>query len=191
MRRWGLKSFTPLEKFSNGTSPIFLTGFTIHFSRIDDSMYQLRTSLVLPISLHEAFKFFENPRNLPEITPGWLEFRIVSTEAVKEVFEGAIFDFTIRWFGFRFKWQTKIVEYNPPTRFIDTQLVGPYKYWRHLHIFEKVSEGTLLTDEVTYRLPLSLLGRVLHRLIIRRQLEDIFCYRAVRISQWARGKLFN
>jgi len=154
---------------------------------IDDVIYHLRTSLILPLSPHEAFKFFQDPRNLPEITPDWLDLRIVNNDAVKEVFEGAVFDFIIRWLGFPFKWRSKIIEYKPPKRFIDIQVTGPYRYWRHLHLFEKVSEGTLLKDEVSYKLPVGFLGRLLHKVIVERQLEDIFRYRALRISEWARG----
>ncbi|MDH4164633.1 MAG: hypothetical protein OEW15_18385 [Nitrospirota bacterium] len=44
-----------------------------------------------------------------------------------------------------------------------------------------------MNDSVTYRLPSGPLGRLAHNVIIRRQLENIFRYRAKRITEWAHG----
>lgn len=65
------------------------------------------------------------------------------------------------------KWHTIISEYCPPERFVDVQVKGPYAMWRHLHTFEPVSEGTLMRDFVTYRVPFSFLGGIFHRVIFK------------------------
>ena len=65
------------------------------------------------------------------------------------------------------------------------QTKGPYKEWRHEHTFVEVEGGTLMRDRVQYELPLGILGTIAHRLIVARQLKEIFDYRARRI-----GKLF-
>jgi len=155
--------------------------------KIELWLNQLKTSQVLSVPQEKAFKFFEDPKNLFEITPDWLDFKMVSPER-KEVFEGVEFDYTIKWLGIKLRWRSRIIDYKPPERFTDIQIIGPYQYWRHLHIFEKVSEGTLLKDEVTYKVPFGLIGKLLHTLIIKRQLKDIFSYRAIRLSEWARGE---
>ncbi|MEW6418637.1 MAG: SRPBCC family protein [Nitrospirota bacterium] len=121
-----------------------------------------------------------------EITPDWLDFRMVN-QGKTEVFNGVEFDYTIRWLGLKLRWQSRIIDYKPPERFTDIQIIGPFQYWRHLHVFERVSEGILLKDEVTYKVPFGLVGILLHALVIKRQLKDIFSYRAIRISEWARG----
>lgn len=161
--------------------------FTIEFKRITNWMKQLKTSQVLPIPPTEAFRFFEDPRNLFEITPDWLDFRMVN-QGKTEVFDGVEFDYIIRWFELKLRWRSRIIDYKPPERFTDIQIIGPFRYWRHLHIFERVSEGTLLKDEVTYKVPFGLIGILLHTLVIKKQLEDIFSYRAIRISEWAKGE---
>ena len=46
-----------------------------------------------------------------------------------------------------------------------------------------------MNDTVTYQLPLGPLGYLVHALTVRRQLEDIFRYRAARIEEWAGGGL--
>jgi ligand-binding SRPBCC domain-containing protein len=161
--------------------------FTITFSRRDSRTFLLSASQVLPVSREQAFSFFEDPRNLFEITPDWLDFRMRDT-AKAEVFEGAVFDYTIRWFSLSLDWRSRIEGYHPPERFTDIQVKGPYPFWSHLHTFEEKNGSTLMRDEVNYRLPFGPFGRLLHSFAIRRQLRDIFCYRAVRIDQWARGQ---
>ena len=71
--------------------------------------------------------------------------------------------------------------------FTDVQIKGPYAMWSHLHTFEPVPEGTRMRDFVTYRIPFGILGEFFHGFIVKRQLQDIFLYRAVRISEWADG----
>lgn len=161
--------------------------FQITFEKTDRQTYLLITSQILNIHIEKAFSFFENPENLFEITPDWLDFRLKNKCKQNKTFEGAEFDYTIRWFGLRIKWHTIISEYCPPERFIDVQVKGPYAMWTHLHTFEPVSEGTLMRDFVTYRVPFGFLGGIFHGVIIKKQLQDIFSYRAVRIAEWAKG----
>jgi ligand-binding SRPBCC domain-containing protein len=155
--------------------------FTLEFKQTGGFTYKILTSQILPLSPDDVFPFFENPRNLSEITPQWLDFRMIDSNNA-QVFKGAEFDYTIRWFGVKFSWRTRIVDYEKPERFTDIQLSGPYRSWQHIHTFEKIPEGTRMHDDVTYGIPL--IAMPLHKFIIRRQLEDIFCFRAIRIADW-------
>jgi ligand-binding SRPBCC domain-containing protein len=161
--------------------------FQITFGKSGKSEYQLKTSQVLPLPVKKAFSFFEAPENLFEITPDWLEFRFHNKGQPSKTCQGAEFDYTVRWFSIKIKWHTKISEYIPPERFSDIQVKGPYASWEHLHTFAEVPEGTLMRDRVTYRLPLYVIGNIVNKLFIMRQLEDIFSYRAMRIAEWASG----
>ena len=161
--------------------------FQLTFEKSDGNAYQIRTSQVLPVPLTEAFPFFESPENLAEITPDWLEFRVLNGEEGGSVFEGAEFHYTIRWFAVKLRWHTKITEYRPPELFTDVQVRGPYASWEHLHTFTEVPEGTLMRDQATYRIPFGPIGKFFNRFIIKEQMEDIFTYRAVRAAEWAGG----
>jgi ligand-binding SRPBCC domain-containing protein len=163
--------------------------FTLRFDRPDRSTHRLMTSQVLPLPRKEVFVFFEDPKNLFDITPDWLKFVMKDRDAKTGVFEGAEFDYTIRWLGIPLPWKSRIIRYRPPEQFTDIQLVGPYRSWSHLHTFEDSEGGTLMRDTVTYRLPFGPLGGIAHTLAVRRQLEDIFRYRALRIDEWVRGEL--
>lgn len=158
--------------------------FDISFRKLSAGTFQLTTSQTIPLSPERAFTFFEDPRNLFEITPDWLDFRLANPDT-SEVSEGSEFDYTIRWCGIRMRWRSRIIDYLPPERFTDIQIRGPYRSWHHLHTFEGRPEGTLLRDVVTYKPPL--IGVPFHDLMIRGQLTDIFSYRAVRIAEWAGG----
>ena len=163
--------------------------FTLQFEHIERATHRLMTLQVMPLPRKESFVFFEDPRNLFDITPDWLSFVMKDRDGNPEMFEGAEFDYTIRWFGIPMPWKSRIIGYKPSEQFTDVQLVGPYRSWSHLHVFEETDNGTLMRDTVTYRLPFGPLGDVVHAIAVRRQLEDIFRYRAMRIDEWARGAL--
>lgn len=163
--------------------------FTIKFDRLDRATHQLTASQVLALPRKQVFAFFEDPRNIFDITPDWLSFVMKDRDSKTAMSEGAEFDYTIRWYGIPLPWRSRITRYKPPGQFTDIQIAGPYRSWSHLHRFEDVPEGTLMRDTVTYQLPLGPLGNMVNTLVVQRQLEDIFRYRAMRIDEWVRGEM--
>ena len=139
-------------------------------------VYTLRCEMITPCSLEKTFAIFENPYNLAKITPPWLSFKVTSDEHV-EMRKDAEITYIIRWLGLPMRWKTLILEYQPPTLFVDEQARGPYKLWRHRHTFESTPSGVKIGDRVEYALPLGVLGRLAHSLMVRRQLIGIFKYR--------------
>jgi hypothetical protein len=126
------------------------------------------------------FPFFARPENLALVTPRSLDFRLLTPQPVSMA-AGRVIDYTIRLLGIPLRWRTIITCYEPPWRFVDEQLSGPYSFWHHTHRFREQDGGTLLTDEVRYALP-SLLagpaGGLVHALYVRPRLERIFDHRA-------------
>ena len=153
----------------------------IRFEKPGKGAYRLLTSQFLPVPPEKAFTFFEDPRNLFGITPPWLDFRMKDPTRA-DVFENAEFDYTIRWFGLRMRWRSRIKDYVPPEQFTDIQIIGPYRSWTHRHRLSAFAQGTLMEDEVLYGLPFYAL---LFAPLIRSQLRDIFLYRAFKIEEWA------
>jgi ligand-binding SRPBCC domain-containing protein len=139
----------------------------------------LRTRTELPLPVEEVFAFFSAAENLERITPPELGFRII-TPAPVVLKEGALIDYRLSLFGLSFGWQTEISAWRPPFEFVDTQLRGPYAQWIHRHTFTELGGGTLMEDEVRYRLPVPLLGEAGYP-IVRLQLARIFGYRERRI----------
>ncbi len=148
-------------------------------------IYTLEQENLVPHPVDQVFAFFGNPYNLNEITPRWLDFSILY--APREIYRGCILYYRLKLHGVPITWVTQIVEWDPPRRFVDIQLIGPYRLWHHLHEFEPGENGTLIRDVVHYALPLGWLGRLAHRLFVRRDLERIFAYRQEMLGQLLGG----
>jgi len=144
----------------------------------------------VPTPLDETFEFYADPRNLSRITPGWLGFRILGFEPqagstlpadwteAPPMAAGLRIHYSVRPLGFPQRWTSLITEWDPPHAFVDEQVRGPYRSWRHRHEFRSVRGGTELVDRVEYGLPFGPIGRLAHLLLVRRQLESIFDFRA-------------
>jgi ligand-binding SRPBCC domain-containing protein len=131
----------------------------------------------LPLPPEEVFPFFGDALNLEAITPPWLGFRVVTPGPI-EMAAGAGIEYRLRLHGIPIRWRTTIAVWDPPHRFVDVQLGGPYRMWHHTHDFEPAADGgTLMRDTVRYALPFGPLGAAAHRLLVRRDLEAIFDYR--------------
>jgi hypothetical protein len=144
--------------------------------------YTLRTQMIVPVSVRDAFTVFEDPLRLAEITPPGLQFRILTPPPVVMA-AGLEIDYEFRWLGFPVLWRSRITEYEPPFLFGDEQVKGPFRLWRHRHSFHPSEEGTLVSDEVQYALPLGPVGSFVHKAIVSGQLKEIFRYRQKALSE--------
>jgi ligand-binding SRPBCC domain-containing protein len=128
--------------------------------------------------LDDVFEFFSSAQNLEQITPPWLNFSIVS-ELPSELKQGSLIDYRLRLHGIPIRWQSEIAAWDPPHRFVDRQVRGPYLLWHHEHIFTPYAQGTCCEDVVHYAVPG---GRLAHWLLVRRDLLKIFRYRAEQLQ---------
>ncbi len=123
----------------------------------------------------EVFPFFADARNLEAITPPLLGFQVV-TEGRIEMRPGTLIQYRLKLRGLSLDWLTRIDEWEPGVRFVDSQLAGPYRLWHHTHAFEQRGTGTLMRDIVRYALPAWPLGELAAPLV-RRELAAIFDFR--------------
>ncbi len=143
--------------------------------------YIAESRVWLPKPRAEVFAFFADPANLALITPPWLGVRLLGPPPAMAA--GAAYDLRIRWLGVPLRWRSFIREYDPPVRFVDVQVRGPYARWEHRHLFLAERDGTWMEDRVPYRLPLGPLGRLAHALLVGRQLSAVWAYRRRRVSE--------
>ena len=135
----------------------------------------------LPGTPEEVFPFFADARNLEAITPPLLSFEVV-TPGELELGVGTLIQYRLKLHGIPVSWLTSIQAWDPPHRFADTQVRGPYALWHHTHTF--VPEGddaTRMTDTVRYAIGFGALGELAHRAFVRRDVEAIFDFRGTAI----------
>ena len=135
---------------------------------------EFHAQLWFPLSPEELFPFFSNAANLEPLTPPGMRLRIVSPQPV-EMKEGAMIDYQVRVHGLPLPWRARITVWDPPHRFVDEQLRGPYRFWLHEHSFTPHAGGTLARDHVRYAVPFDFL---VHRWLVLPDIERIFAYRA-------------
>jgi ligand-binding SRPBCC domain-containing protein len=144
-------------------------------------VHVLERSQRLPRPADGAFEFYADAFNLEAITPPWLRFRVTSRYPI-EMREGALIEYRLRLHGLPIRWLTRIEVWDPPRRFVDVQLRGPYALWEHTHTFEPAPDGVVIRDRVRYALPFGPLGSLAHALFVRRDLRRIFDYRAAQLA---------
>jgi ligand-binding SRPBCC domain-containing protein len=149
---------------------------------VPPSLHTLEREQVLPLAPADAFEFFADAFNLEAITPPWLHFAL-DTPAPIVMRPGTLIRYRLRLHGLPVRWLTRIEAWEPGRRFEDVQLRGPYRVWRHSHTFEPHEGGTLMRDRVRYALPLGPLGEAAHALLVRRDLQRIFDYRATAVAR--------
>jgi len=142
-------------------------------------LHDFQIELWLPLPPAELFPFFADAANLDAITPPWLNFRIVTPPPI-EMCEGALIDYKLRVRGIPLRWRTRINVWQPPHRFEDEQIRGPYRQWIHEHTFEPRDGGTSARDLVRYAVPFDFIA---HRWLVRPDVEKIFKYRAEALQQ--------
>ena len=144
------------------------------------SLHRLSASQFVARPIDEVFDFFSRPENLGRITPASMGFEFLTDDRAMR--EGLVIRYRIRpLLGIPLTWTTRITGYEPPFRFTDIQLSGPYRRWEHRHTFEAVPGGTLVRDEIEYAVPLGAIGDVANAVVVRNELRRIFNHRAAAI----------
>lgn len=146
-------------------------------------MYTIERVQRVPISLDEAWDFFQNPANLQKITPPEMGFETLS-KVPEKMYPGLFIHYKVSpLFGIKMNWTTEITYVQEPNYFVDEQRVGPYAIWHHEHHFKAIEGGVEMLDRVNYKVPLGILGKIAHPIVVKSKLEEIFNYRVQRVEE--------
>jgi len=142
----------------------------------------LTSEITVNSDIETVFGFFAKAENLNIITPPELKFRIITPLPI-EMKKGTLIDYKIKLNAVPFAWKTEISEWEPPYRFVDRQLKGPYRIWIHEHTFRSHDGKTIVKDKVEYLPPGNIAEPFIHKLVVQKKLERIFSYRRQKITE--------
>ena len=146
-------------------------------------IYRLHTKQNLPISVDEAWEFLSSPQNLKTITPDYMGFHILSG-ADRPMFPGQIIQYIVTpVLGIKTKWVTEITHVKDKEYFVDEQRFGPYSLWHHKHFIKPIEGGVEMEDIVDYKVPMGILGQLVHPILVKPKLEEIFNYRTKKLEE--------
>ena len=136
-----------------------------------------------PVTLDTAWQFLSNPKNLNSMTPPDMQFVTLSGDD-RNIFPGQIIEYTIKPFwGISLSWVTEITHVQHQQYFVDQQRFGPYAFWHHKHFVTEIDGGVEITDVIHYKLPLGIIGRLLHPYLVEPKLTHIFEFRQRRLAE--------
>lgn len=139
----------------------------------------------LPVSREVLVEFFSVPENLSRITPEEISFQVIYASHTR-IQQGTQITYRMKQLGIPVKWKAIIAEWTPPDYFVDVQVKGHFAYYRHKHMLIEKEGGTLIRDELEYRLPFSPISDWLVNFWVKKNLKETFEFRSRKMNQ-----LFN
>ncbi|TKV27411.1 SRPBCC family protein [Arthrobacter sp. NamB2] len=76
-------------------------------------------------------------------------------------------------FGLPIHMTSRIVEMESPDHFVDEQVKGPFRRFRHVHEFSHDNGVTTMIDRIQFAAPLGPLGRLVEKLVLERYLKKL------------------
>ena len=157
----------------------------------EGGLYTLYAKQTVATEIDLIWDFFRKPSNLNKLTPDDVEFKIISGKS-DDFYEGKMISYKIKPFKMiNFNWLTEISQIKEGSYFVDNQIFGPYKVWHHEHHFKSNDDGTTdIIDKVKYKVPFYILGKLIHKIFIRKKLFKIFMFRQNKINELFNNTLF-
>jgi ligand-binding SRPBCC domain-containing protein len=146
-------------------------------------IYTFHRKQKLPITIETAWAFLSNPKNLKTITPDYMSFDILSG-ADRPMFAGQIIQYIVTpILGIKTKWVTEITQVEHQKYFVDEQRFGPYALWHHKHFIKEIDGGVEMEDIIDYKVPMGILGQLVHPILVKPKLKEIFAYRQKKLIE--------
>lgn len=146
-------------------------------------IYTLHKKQNLPITMEQAWKFLSDPKNLKTITPAYMSFDILSN-IDRPMYPGQIIQYIVTpVLGIKTKWVTEITHVKHKEYFVDEQRFGPYALWHHKHFIKEIEGGVEMEDIIDYKVPMGILGQLVHPILVKPKLEEIFNHRQNKLIE--------
>jgi ligand-binding SRPBCC domain-containing protein len=104
--------------------------------------------------------------------------------ADRPMYQGQIIQYIVTpVFGIKTKWVTEITHVVDKSFFVDEQRFGPYAFWHHKHFLKEVLGGVEMEDIIDYKIPFGWLGQLVHPILVKPKLNEIFNYRTQKLTE--------
>ncbi len=137
----------------------------------------------MTLSAHPVEVLFDRARSIDEHLGSMAGTRERAVAGVTSglIGEGEEVTWEARHFGVRMRLSSRVTELDFPTRFVDEQVAGPFRWFRHEHVFSALPGGTggggdggsRMVDRVEFAAPFGVLGVVVERLVLRGYLRRL------------------
>ena len=144
----------------------------IHLETFINAPRELCFDLARSVDVHMASTNHTGERAISGVTSGMMNLNDEVT------WEGT-------HFHLRQHLTSRITAFDRPRTFTDEMQLGPFKYWRHTHLFEARDGGTLMIDDADYASPFGLLGRIFDKLLLERHMTQLLITRNNHIKRVA------
>jgi len=135
-----------------------------------------KSTVDLPVNVQEAFNYHEREGALQRLIPPWENVEIESSDG--SIKPGAKVVIKTKLGGIPLRWVAEHRDYDPPNRFEDVALSGPFASWHHKHLFRSVTPvSSQMTDHIDYEVPLGAIGQTFGGSFVQKQLKSMFGYR--------------
>ena len=156
---------------------------SVRISKYKSNIYALKVKQNINRPIEDIWSFFATPKNLNELTPKEMKFEILSGKSDR-FFEGKIISYTVNPFRFfNIKWVTEITHVVNENYFVDEQRFGPYSLWHHKHFINEIPGGIEMEDIIDYKVPFGWLGQLLHPILVKPKLDEIFKHRKLKLIE--------
>ena len=140
-----------------------------------------RFEQTLDVPRDRLFGFFEDPANLALLMRRWPGFCLLGHDGCVRV--GRVTRFEARWGPLQVVMFFRNIAYEPPRRFVDELAHGPFRRFRHTHLFLARGESTVVRDDLDVELPWQFGGSFVTRRFVAAHLRRLFAYRHRELSR--------
>jgi len=140
------------------------------------TMLVFKKETLIPCPALELFRWHESPDAFSKLIPPGEPVRVLHHDG--HIRNGARAVVLVGRWPCRFRWELVHCDYIEGEQFCDVQVSGPFHSYKHVHrMIEAGTDTCVLSDCITFTMPLGALGRLIGRFVILRRFGKLFDYR--------------
>lgn len=82
---------------------------------------------------------------------------------------------------------SRVTELERPVRFVDEEVRGPFRWFRHEHVFEAIDAGTLMIERVSFQAPVVGVGWAVERAFLGGYMKKLIQERGSYLKRAVEG----